>query len=170
MRILTPLYAVALCGVLASCGYSPLYYNTNNGSGAGAALSIGSVAMAKVETQPGQRLVAQEVRQRLLQSYPNGVAGGGAVAEITITEETTTLALQRTAQIERAKISLTGLLVVRDASGTEVLNTSLTSTAAYNVETTPFSTESGKAFARQIAARNLAEAIDRRLALWGRTK
>jgi hypothetical protein len=98
------------------------------------------------------------------------VAGGGAVAEITITEETTTLALQRTAQIERAKISLTGLLVVRDASGTEVLNTSLTSTAAYNVETTPFSTESGKAFARQIAARNLAEAIDRRLALWGRTK
>ncbi|MFO0500495.1 MAG: LPS assembly lipoprotein LptE [Pseudomonadota bacterium] len=150
--------------ILAGCaGYSPLYAPQTKGE----AVQIGAVAMAEVEVQPGQRLVAQEVRQRLLQSFPSAT---GAVAEITITESATTLALRRTATIERVQLTLTATLKVRNEQGEEKLNTSLSSIAAYNIENTPFSTESGKAYARQIAARNLADSIARRLALWARTK
>jgi hypothetical protein len=38
------------------------------------------------------------------------------------------------------------------------------------VENNPFSTESGKSFARQVAARNLAESVVRRVTLWQRTQ
>lgn len=150
--------------LLAGCaGYSPLYAPQTKGE----AVQIGTVAMAEVEVQPGQRLVAQEVNQRLLQSFPGNT---GAVADITIQEVATTLAMRRTAAIERVQLTLTATLKVRDEEGAEKLNTTLTSTAAYNVENTPFSTESGKAYARQIAARNLADSIARRLALWARTE
>lgn len=162
IRWVAPLWVAVM---MAGCaGYSPLYAPQN---GTAEAVRIGTVAMTEVEVQPGQRLVAQEVRQRLLQSF---AGNGGAVADITIQEDATTLALRRTAAIERVQLTLTATLKVSDEAGTEKLNTSLTSTAAYNVENTPFSTESGKAYARQIAARNLADAIARRLALWARTK
>jgi hypothetical protein len=153
---------------LASCGYSPLYAPVA-GQGAGGSLApvqVGAVAIAKVEIEPGQRLVAQEVRQRVTQAFPNAT---GTVLNIEITEETTALALERTAVVRRAQISLTGAVTLVDTAGQELLAVSLGSVAAYNVENNPFSTESGKSFARQVAARNLAESIVRRVALWQRT-
>ncbi len=159
------IFLLPLSIFLASCGYTPLYAPV-----AGSPLApvqIGAVAMAEVEIQPGQRLVAQEVRQRLAQSFPNTT---GAVLTVEITETTTALALERTAVVRRAQIVLTGKTTLTDAAGETLLEVGLSSVAAYNVENNPFSTESGKAFARQIAARSLAESIARRITLWQRTE
>lgn len=163
MRI--SMFLLPLSIFLTGCGYSPLYAPVVNGTGV-APVQVGTVAMAKVETQPGQRLVAQEVSQRLKQAFPEP---NGTTLSVEIFEETTALALERTATVRRAEIALTGALRLVDAAGTEQLSVSLSAVSPYNVENNPFSTESGKSFARQIAARNLADAIVRRVALWQRT-
>jgi hypothetical protein len=159
------IFLVPLSIFLTGCGYSPLYAPAVGSTGL-APVQVGTVAMAKVETQPGQRLVAQEVAQRLKQAYPEA---NGTTMSVEIAESTTALALERTATVRRAEITLTGMVRLVDAAGTEQLNVSLSAVAPYNVENNPFSTESGKSFARQIAARNLADTIIRRVALWQRT-
>lgn len=163
MRFTLPLLASTL--LLASCGYSPLYAPAVSGTGL-APVQVGTVAMAKVETEAGQRLVAQEVLQRLKQAFPTAQ---GTTLQVEIFEDTTALALERTATVRRAQITLTGAVTLTDAAGKEDLKVSLSAVAPYNVENNPFSTESGKSFARQIAARNLADSIVRRVALWQRT-
>jgi hypothetical protein len=153
---------------LASCGYTPLYAPVAGQGAAGLApVQVGVVEMAKVEIEPGQRLVAQEVRQRLAQAFPTGE---GTLLHVSIAEETTALALDTTASVRRAQITLTATVKLADAAGQELLGVSLNSVAAYNVENNPFSTESGKSFARQVAARNLAESVVRRVTLWQRTQ
>ena len=154
--------------LLAGCGYSPMYAPAASTT-AQPGLALGTIQMAAVSIEPGQRRVAQEVRERLAQSYPDIVADAARI-DLTIQEATTTLALQRTATVQRAQINLTGGLEVKGTDGQTLLSTSLASSAAYNVENNPFSTESGKAYARQVAARNLADAVVRRLALWQRTR
>jgi hypothetical protein len=151
--------------ILASCGYSPLYAPVAGG-GAAVPVHLGSVAMAKVEIEPGQRLVAQEVWQRLAQAF---AGAEGVQLAVEITETTTALALERTATVRRAEIALTGAVQLIGADGKRLLAVNVGSVAAYNVENNPFSTESGKSFARQLAARALAENIVRRVTLWQRT-
>jgi LPS-assembly lipoprotein len=161
MRIFLPLWPLLL---LTACGYTPLYAPPTGGQGL-APIQVGTVAMARVEIQPGQRLVAQEVAQRLQQAFPHTQ---GTTLNVEIAETTTALALERTATVRRAEITLTGTVRLLGATGQEALRVSLSAVAPYNVENNPFSTESGKSFARQIAARNLADSIVRRVALWQR--
>lgn len=161
---LTPLPAL----LLAACGYTPLYAPSEGGANAAQYVQIGNVAMAAVEKNVGQRRVAQTVAQELKLDFPS--AGPDMdTATITITEGTSTLAVQRTAAVQRAQINLSGNVIITNADGKRLLNTNIATNAAYNVENTPYSTESGKTFARLTAARNLAAEISRRLSLFYRT-
>ncbi len=163
MRRFAPLLLAGL--FLTGCGYSPLYAPAVAGAGL-APVQLGPVAMTSVAIEPGQRLIAQEVRQRLAQSYPGAA---GATLAVELTETTSALALERTATVRRAQIMVAATVQLLGDDGTVLETIPLSANVAYNVENKPFSTESGKSFARQMAARNLADAIARRVALWQRT-
>lgn len=149
--------------LVAGCGYTPLYQALPGG----APVTIGQVQVQNPKKLPGERRVAQAVAERLKLDFPR-TDSALDTATVSIREQTSTLAVERTATVQRAAITLTGTLRVNSAEGQERLNTELNATAPYNVENTPFSTESGKTFARQSAARNLAEEISRRLTLFYR--
>ena len=155
--------------VLGSCGYTPLYAPTAGAGQLAARAQLGNISMDQVEKNVGQRRVAQTVYQQLAQTFPQQLPQGDTI-DVTIHEGTSTLAVQATAAIQRAQIDLTGTLTLTNANGQQVFNTNVTASAAYNVERTPFSTESGKTFARLTAAKNLADEITRRLALYYRTQ
>ena len=149
--------------LLAGCGYTPLYQALPGG----APVAIGEVQIQNPKKLPGERRVAQAVAERLKLDFPR-TDPALDTATVSIREQTSTLAVERTATVQRAAITLTASLRITTAEGQERLNTELTATAPYNVENTPFSTESGKTFARPSAARNLAEEISRRLTLFYR--
>lgn len=158
-------------GVMAGvvgCGYTPVY--SPSSTTANLPLRVGSVTMEQVEKAPGERRVAQVVAQELALSYPDNRAGNSpATIVVVVKEDTTTLALDRTAVVRRAEVQLTGTANVISAEGKTLLTARVATSAPYNVENNPFSTESGKTFARLTAARNLAAELNRRLALFQRT-
>jgi hypothetical protein len=164
MRI-TPLLPAAL---LAACGYTPLYLPGEGAAQASAYVQIAVVEMELPERNVGQRRVAQTVNQQLKLDFP---ATGPEMdtATVNIKESTSTLAVQRSAAIQRGQINLEGTLTLTNPKGDRLLRTTLATSAPYNVENTPYSTESGKTYARTTAARNLADEISRRLYLYYRT-
>lgn len=153
----------------AACGYSPMY-----APGQGAAMAAGRVQVGTVEISDpginvGERRVASKVSQRLRLDFPN-TRPQSDVLNVTIVEDTNALAVQRNSAIARAQITLTAHIRLISAEGNELLKTSLSTNTTYNVEDSPFSTESGKSFAQVVAAGNLAEEISRRVVLYYRTK
>ncbi|RYG62131.1 MAG: hypothetical protein EON60_00875 [Alphaproteobacteria bacterium] len=151
--------------LLASCGYSPLYAPSSGGGQAASKVQIGKVEADQNELNLGERRSAQTIAQELKLSFPN-TGMDMDTATIRIEEETSTLAVERTAITQRAQINLTGYLVLSSANGDRLLSTELATNAPYNVENSPYSTESGKTYARLTAARNLANEISRRLYLY----
>ena len=147
---------------LAGCaGYTPLYEKADSDAG----IRVGDVRMLKVDINVGERRVAQLVTQQLNRAYPNGAADD-LTLDVLIEETTSTLAVRRDATVERSQINLTAQVSLAKEDGEKSFETTLSSAAAYNVEDTPYSTESGKVFARESAARTLAEEVIRRIAHW----
>ncbi|MBI1308560.1 MAG: hypothetical protein GC129_01700 [Proteobacteria bacterium] len=170
MRPLRPRYPATLLPLLlAACGYTPLYAPGKGAAEAPTQIQIGTVEMEKAAINVGQRRPAQVVSQQLQLDYPNQ-GSGMDTANVTIEESTSTLAMQQTSALQRAQINLTGKLFIVDAGGKPLLRADMSTSAAYNVEDTPYSTESGKTFARLTAARTLAEELSRRIALFYRTR
>jgi hypothetical protein len=163
---------------LISCGYTPLYAPGEGAAEAAQYVQIGEIAMGTVkatyatgmndEHNLGHRRVAQAVAQQLKLDFP---ASGPEADTLTarINEDTGTLAVQSTAVVQRAQIVLTAFITLTSPNGHTLLHTSIASAAPYNVQATPYSTESGKNYARLTAARNLADEISMRLALYYRT-
>lgn len=155
--------------VLSACaGYTPLYAPASGSGNLAAQIEVGPVQMEYIaEENVGERRVAQTVSQRLRQDFPSAGADMD-VLKVSIREETSALALRRTKLVEREQVSLIGRITLTSPDGKQLFTTDVASSTAYNVETTPFSTESGKSFARLTAADNLAEEVVRRLALYYR--
>lgn len=158
-----------LISFLSGCGYTPLYTPNTGDSPAAAHLRVGEISMVKAAHNVGERRVAQTVAQRLQLDYP--AAGlDKDVLTVAIEENTSTLATQRTAALQRAQINLTGHMEIINPKGQTIMRTSLSTYSAYNVENSPYSTESGKSYARLTAARNLADDISTRVALFYKTR
>ena len=138
---------------LAGCfGYQPFYsLETANAS-------IGSVKMLNVNYNTGERRIAQKVRQRLIRSFPSTTAD--YKINIKIEETTGDLAVKRDATVERSQITLSAKVeIIEEANDSIIFKTELSASTAYNVEDTPYSTDAGKVFARQAAAKRLADEI-----------
>ncbi len=150
---------------LASCGYSPLYAPAGGGGQAASKAQVGTVEVGQYTKNVGQRRTAQTVAQELKLSFPNTGTEMDTV-DVFIEEDTATLAVERTAIIQRAQINLTGTVTLSNPNGDKLLLTKLSTNAPYNVENTPYSTETGKTYARLTAARNLANEVTRRLHLY----
>jgi hypothetical protein len=159
------LAGLAAAVTLGSCGYAPLYAPGAGATNAASKVEIGEVTVQQNTKNVGQRRAAQTVAQDLKLSFPNSGTEMDTVS-VYIEETTSTLAVERTAAIQRAQIDLTAVVTLTNANGEKLLVTSLATNAPYNVEDTPYSTESGKTYARTTAARNLASEITRRLYLY----
>lgn len=161
--------ALVAATALSACGYTPMYATGGGADTAGAKVQVGSVEMGNPERNVGSRRVAQRVSQILRQDFPQAAAELDLLT-VHIDETTSTLAVQRTSAVERAQINLTAELVLTSPEGKRLLRANLGANAPYNVENTPFSTESGKTYARLTAANNLADEITRRVLLYYRTQ
>ncbi|MFZ2587304.1 MAG: LPS assembly lipoprotein LptE [Alphaproteobacteria bacterium] len=160
---------ILLALFLSSCGYTPLYQPIN-GQTLASHIQVATVEMERFEEQNvGERRTAQLMSQRLRQDLPTQAATLDTLT-VAIREDASALALRRTALVEREQLTLTARVNLQSPEGKPLFKTEVASTTAYNVETTPYATESGKVFARQTAARNLAEEILRRLNLFYRAK
>lgn len=165
LRTFGPRIMLGSAVLLASCGYSPLYAPASGGGQAASKVQIGKVEVNQRELNVGERRSAQTVAQELKLSFPNSGMEMDTV-EVRIAEQTSTLAVERTAIMQRAQINLTGYITLTNPNGDRLLYTALETNAPYNVENSPYSTESGKTYARLTAARNLANEISRRLYLY----
>jgi hypothetical protein len=156
--------------LLAACaGYSPLY-TPINGENLAQKVQVGDVFMTRLaEKNVGERRVAQVINQHLRQDFAQTGAEMDTLT-VGIREDSSPLALRRTALVEREQLTLTGNITITNPAGDKLFNTEVGASTAYNVQTTPYGTESGKTYARLTAARNLAEEITRRVALFYRTQ
>jgi outer membrane lipopolysaccharide assembly protein LptE/RlpB len=150
--------------ILSSCGYQPLYAPAGENL-AFHRVEVGTVEASNVKLLPGERRAAQRVAQKLRIDYPDAAATLD-VLDINITEQTATLAVQKTATTARAEIMLNAHAKLTSPEGKVLLATDINASSAYNVEDSPYSTESSKDFARLVAADNLATEISRRVALY----
>ena len=167
MKKTTALLAAALLSACA--GYTPLYTPVN-GEHLAQKVQVGDVYMTLLaEKNVGERRVAQVVGQELRQDFGNSGADMDTL-RVGIREDSSRRALRRTALVEREQLTLTGQVDIYDAQGKHIFQTSVGTSTAYNVQNTPYGTESGKTYARLTAARNLADEIARRVALFYRTQ
>ena len=149
---------LALIGTLfvsACAGYTALYDMPAE------SVVVAKVAMEKVEKNVGERRVAQRVSQRLRRAFPDEVAAYRL--ETYIEETQSTLAVRRNATVERSQVNLAAdvLLFKEDGSTQPIFQATLSAASAYNVESSPYSTEAGRVFARQAAADTLGDEIVR---------
>ncbi len=135
--------------LLAGCGYSTVYQTTAD--------AVQSVAVAEVvvntgEKLPGERRVAQLVNRRLAQVFTSHPDSAAYTLHIHLDEEQRTLAVLRDATEDRFEVVLTASLSLKDHKGEQVFHKVYTTTAIYNVEPSPLSTDAGRERARQSAA------------------
>jgi hypothetical protein len=149
---------------LAACGYTPLYAPAGENL-AFHKVEVGTVEAGNVKLLPGERRAAQRVAQKLRIDYPDAAATLD-VLDINITEQTATLAVAKTATTARAEIILNAHAKLTSPEGKVMLMADVNASSAYNIEDSPYSTESSKDFARLVAADNLATEISRRVALY----
>jgi LPS-assembly lipoprotein len=153
MRLAALLLAVGLG--LAACGYKPIY-RALDGQGL-ADVSIRQVAMTTGQRAAGERRVAQLVNQRLMRRFSGG-ENARYKMDVSIEEVLSTIAVRRDATDQRYALLLNGRVFLY--RGDElVMDVILTTNAPYNVEDSPYGTESGRDRARQSAANTLADEI-----------
>lgn len=156
---------LAATSFLAACGYTPLYAPGAGSADAASRVQIGDVVMSHPLNNVGERRVAQTLSQQLKLDFPESSIDMDTVA-ITINEASDNLAVQRTAIVQRVQITLEAHIILTDPNGHKLLDTTTNTTVPYNVQDTPYSTESSKTFARLTGARNLADEVSRRLYLF----
>lgn len=148
---------------LSGCGYTPLYKSADTAIAVTMPpIGIGEIVMDNIDYRPGERRIAQMVRQRLAREFTT--ENPTVSVNVRIEESVSELAVRQDATVERLQVNLYALLETQRVADNEIdYATRLTSTAAYNVEDTPYSTESGRLFARESAAKTLADDIIRQV-------
>lgn len=147
-----------------ACGYQPLYAPAGENI-AFHKVEVGTVEASNVKLLPGERRAAQRVAQKLRTDYPDAAATLDLL-DVDLTEQTTTLAVQKTATTSRAQIQLTARATLTSPEGKVMLLATISANSAFTVEDSPYSTETSKDFARLTAADTLATEISRRVALY----
>tara|TARA_R110000868_G_scaffold218576_1_gene468990 strand:+ start:136239 stop:136733 length:495 start_codon:yes stop_codon:yes gene_type:complete len=150
-KIISLIVVLSLC----ACGYSPVYKQTKE---LVESVQVREVRMVDIIRSAGERRVAQLTNKRLSQVF---IAGEDSAykLDITIEETKNTLAVLRDATEDRLEIVLQAELTLYNTAGEKVFERSLSAEAPYNVETSPFGTDSGKDRARKSAAISLAEEV-----------
>lgn len=151
---------VAAAGLGGCFGYTPLYAPVRHDI---ASVQVAKVTMVESGRNMGERRVAQLVRNHLLQVFYGEEAT--YKLSVAITESQNTLAVRRDASDLRREVELSAKVVLSE--GTEdIFKVTLTSNVAYNVENSPFGTDSGREQAREAASQELSNSITRRVSMF----
>lgn len=142
--------------MLSACGYSPIYESTAQYV---SQVAIEKVVVAQDKKLPGERRVAQLVNRRLSQVFTGGLEGGAYRLNLYLDEDRRTLAILRDATEDRFEVRVTARIELLDIDGKMIYTKDLTSSAPYNVESSPYSTDAGKDRARKSAAESLSAEV-----------
>lgn len=149
-------------GLLAGCGFRPLYGANAGGGGA-------TEELAKVQVAPINDRVGQLVRNRLIDHLtPKGsTAARPYRLKVVLTESQEGIALARDEAATRFNYQLRGKFTLSErATGREMLQGSARSIAVYNVVSADFSTLTAETDAKRRAAREISDEIKSRLAVY----
>ena len=150
--------ALALCVVLAGCGFHPMYGSAT------------APAMASIFVEPIAERDGFEMRSSLI-SYlqSDGLETGKAYhLKIVLSESPQGIALQNDATITRYNNPITARYTLTDAQGNVLLSGSETEMSAYNVVQSPYATLVASQDSSKRAALDIAERIRLDLGVWFR--
>lgn len=153
--------------VTSACGFRPLYAPPNEDAtvqGVYAFDELQRVIIANIPDREGQYL--RNALVRLL--HPKGRRGeANFVLDISLTESTSSLAVQRSAEATRANLTVRGSVRLRRISGGGGVHSDLVSSSSgYNIFRSEFQTLMAEKGARERALDDLAQQIRIRLAAY----
>ena len=151
--------AIAMCVLLAGCGFTPLY------GGGKVAPQLSSIYVEPIAERNGY-----ELRTRLIELLnSDGVLAGKRYRlKITMTESSQGVALQNDATITRYNNRMQAKYVLSDAGGTLVTQGTQSELSSYNVVQSPYATLAGEQDSGKRAAQDMAERIRLELGVWFR--
>jgi LPS-assembly lipoprotein len=150
--------AIALCVLLAGCGFHPMY---------GSALAP---QLASVYVEPIPERDGYELRNSLIDVLQSdGDAAGKAYRlKISLNESSQGIALQNDATITRYNNRLEARYTLSDARGNVLTTGTQSEMSAYNVVVSPYATLVAEQDASKRAAQEVAERIHLDLGVWFR--
>jgi len=155
--------ALLLTGLLAlgACGFEPLYGTADRGAETGQLLS--RIEVPPIADRLGQ-LVRTELNNRL---KPRPAPQPLYAVVVTLTESTQGLAVRRDASATRANLIVNATFTLSAISGGEnLLSGEIRSVNGYDILTSDFATLAAEKDARRRGARDVADAIVDRLAIY----
>jgi LPS-assembly lipoprotein len=156
MRMRKPILALAAAGLLAGCGFQPLYAPQPGGAPA-----IGAVDVSMIPGKAGH--VLRNELDRLL--YVEAGAGPRQTLEISLQEEVARLGLRTDESATRADLTLTARYVLTPPDGGRAVRGTVQSVATFEIPTAAFGEIAAQDDARERAAEVLAQRIRADLAL-----
>ena len=158
-RHLRPLLGILLvAGLLAGCGFRPLYKQTGNTD---TVRDFSQISIAQPEDRPSQQL-----RNYLLDTLtPHGQPDRPLYRlEYRLTESLGSVFVTRTEEVTRSNLQLSASVSLRDyQTGKSLTSISATSQASYNVTQADYANLVSEKNARERALRDVAEQIRLRL-------
>lgn len=158
-RQLRPLLVILLvAGLLAGCGFRPLYKQTGNTD---TVKDFSQISIAQPEDRPSQQL-----RNYLLDTLtPHGQPDRPLYRlEYRLTESLGSVFVTRAEEVTRSNLQLSASVYLRDyQSGRALTSISATSQASYNVTQADYANLVSEKNARERALRDVAEQIRLRL-------
>jgi LPS-assembly lipoprotein len=158
-RQLRPLLGILLvAGLLAGCGFRPLYKQTGNTD---TVKDFSQISIAQPEDRPSQQL-----RNFLLDALtPHGQPDRPLYRlEYRLTESLGSVFVTRAEEVTRSNLQLSASVYLRDyQSGRALVSLSATSQASYNVTQADYANLVSEKNARERALRDVAEQIRLRL-------
>ena len=150
--------ALALCLVLAACGFHPMYGRATG------------PAMASVFVEPIAERDGFELRTALIDALQSdGEEHGKAYRlKIVLNESAQGIALQNDATITRFNNTLTARYTLYNAAGDVLTSGTQTQLSAYNVVQSPYATLAASQDSSKRAAQDIAERIHLDLGVWFR--
>lgn len=152
---------VLACFGLAACGFEPLYGEQETGPSAEDVL--GYVRVAPIADRVGQ-LVRIELENRMFTTdTPRPVY----TLKVELTESKKNLAVRRDASATRANLTLSASFELnRIVDNVRVMGGGVRSVSGYDILTSDFATFAAETDARKRAARDIADGIVERLAIF----
>jgi LPS-assembly lipoprotein len=158
-------YLIVLTLSMTACGFRPLYAPPSENAGIQGVYAFDElrrVAISNIPDREGQYL--RNALVRLL--HPNGRRGKTLyILNISLTEGTSSLAIQRSAEATRTNLTVSGSFNLKSLiAGDQLHSDVVTSTSGYNIFQSEFQTLMAEKGARKRALDDLAQQIRMRLA------
>lgn len=165
VRTLSLAALIAGAGLLAACGYRPLYGSSGLSSSASssAVAALSATEVARIADRPGQML-RTELERRFHVPRPTD-----ARYRLTVVyhESKETLAEQKSGAVTRANLRTQGVYrLTRIGDGVLLNEGTASAVASYNLLDSEFATLAAEKNARERAVETLADAIRTRLAIY----